>query len=76
MFCLKCGQEIPDVSQFCPHCGADIEKINEEYHQQRAEENSYSSKKTMITVGIVAGVGILVLASLLIYTLVTGNPLK
>ncbi|MDR1594941.1 MAG: zinc ribbon domain-containing protein [Prevotellaceae bacterium] len=24
MFCSKCGQQIPDESQFCKHCGATV----------------------------------------------------
>jgi len=24
MFCTACGKEIPDVSEFCLHCGATL----------------------------------------------------
>ena len=28
VFCKKCGKNIPNDSDFCPHCGQSIEKVN------------------------------------------------
>ena len=25
MYCVKCGKEIPDLSKYCPECGANLE---------------------------------------------------
>lgn len=30
MFCLKCGEAIPDGSEKCPLCGADLKSENSE----------------------------------------------
>ena len=34
MFCNNCGKNIPDGSAFCPFCGAEQPKINEEEKQK------------------------------------------
>lgn len=49
MYCSKCGKEIPDESDFCSYCGADLQmkKDNNE------EENS-------ITENIICGIAIVV----------------
>lgn len=38
MFCRKCGNEIPDDSEFCPKCGEKIEVIEENEEVQQAVE--------------------------------------
>lgn len=49
MFCKKCGKEIPDGAQFCPHCGA-AQDDHPIYTRKPINTNSskYSRAFTMI----------------------------
>ena len=41
MFCLKCGEAIPDESKSCPKCGADLtETANDEQFVVYASQNT------------------------------------
>ena len=63
MFCLKCGEAIPDGSVACPKCGADLtNKLEEQvivYSSQKETENPVQAKPIkkipkMVWLGIVA----------------------
>ena len=42
MFCKNCGNQIPDSSKFCTHCGAQIEFSTQENEQQtNADQQPY-----------------------------------
>lgn len=45
MFCLKCGEAIPDGSSVCPHCGANL--VEEEKEQAIV----YASQKESEVIG-------------------------
>ena len=71
MFCMKCGEVIPDGSSVCPKCGADlIEKVEGQaivYASQKETETTAESKsikkipKTVL-IGIVAIICVIVIA--------------
>lgn len=37
-FCMKCGKELPDYANFCPHCGARVEAPEWEEFQVSADD--------------------------------------
>lgn len=49
MFCLKCGEAIPDGSSVCPNCGANLSEEDKEqtivYASQKESEESSEQKK-------------------------------
>ena len=67
MFCMKCGEAIPDNSKICPLCGADLEGHEQQavvYASQKEMETTtenVTNKKTLSpkTKRILAGVAIL-----------------
>jgi uncharacterized membrane protein YvbJ len=40
MYCTKCGQQIPDESKFCKHCGATLTEQPNEVQYANAESNA------------------------------------
>ncbi len=68
MFCMKCGQAIPDNSKICPLCGADLERDDQQvvvYASQKEIEstpgdnlNKKKLSKTMLL--ILSGIAVLV----------------
>lgn len=66
MFCLKCGEVIPDGSSVCPHCGANlIEEEKEQaivYASQKESEEVSKQTKThkKIPKGVLVGIAAIV----------------
>ena len=68
MFCMKCGQAIPDNSKICPLCGADLERDDQQvvvYASQKEIEstpgdnlNKKKLSKTLLL--ILSGIAVLV----------------
>lgn len=68
MFCMKCGEAIPDNSKVCPLCGADLEEHDQQavvYASQKEiestsmkEPNEKTLSKNMVR--ILSGVAVLV----------------
>lgn len=64
MFCMKCGEAIPDGSEMCPKCGANLkDEVSEQavvYASQKSEDitsdvtTSQQKKSSKKAVGIVA----------------------
>ena len=52
MNCLKCFQEIPDGSKFCPHCGAE-QTVVEPVVEPAAEEKAEVSQEPEVTEEVV-----------------------
>ena len=79
MFCVKCGEAIPDNSRFCPFCGGNLEDLDQQtvvYASQK--EMGYVPQKMKLsknTVRILSGV--LVLFAIMLAVLgVQKNNLK
>lgn len=48
MYCNNCGNEIDDSSKFCPHCGAEQIKVQEENkNEYKTEEHSFEKSKKL-----------------------------
>ena len=40
MYCPSCGEEIPDGSSFCSHCGANVDEFGKPVGEEEAVEES------------------------------------
>lgn len=61
MFCLKCGEAIPDGSSVCPHCGANLVEEKEQaivYASQKESEavGEQSKIRKKVPKGILVGI--------------------
>lgn len=75
MFCMKCGEAIPDGSEICPECGANLkEEASEQavvYASQKCEESIFGDattaqrKSSKKAIGIIA-IGLCIVAIFLI----------
>lgn len=59
MFCTKCGEAIPDGSEICPKCGANLQEAQPAivYASQEPEpalEKKKPNKKVALIIGICA----------------------
>lgn len=45
MFCLKCGEVIPDGSTICPKCGADPAEKKGRFQRRISNERKTSGQK-------------------------------
>ena len=73
MFCLKCGEAIPDGSTVCPHCGANlIEEEKEQaivYASQKEPEAVSEQTKTQkkIPKGVLIGIAAVVFVIAIVF---------
>lgn len=56
MYCFKCGQKIPEDSDFCPYCGAEIPK---DKPKKEIKQNPVISIMAIVIVVIVIMVGVM-----------------
>lgn len=63
MKCPLCGQEIPDESKFCPHCGRNVREKTEE-----AADGKENSNKGVYL--LIAAVGAVVIAIVILFVLI------
>ena len=56
MFCTKCGEAIPDGSEICPKCGANLQEAQPAivYASQEPEPAPKKNKKVALIIGICA----------------------
>lgn len=84
MFCMKCGEAIPDNSMVCPLCGADFDECEQQavvYASQKeteaTTENVPNKKKLSPQTGrILAGLVILVVIVMAVLGVQKGNLKK
>ena len=65
MFCKKCGKNIPNDSDFCPHCGQSIEKVNIKTGDL-ASDNKSNTDNEIGTKRKIIGIAIAVIISLVL----------
>lgn len=56
MYCFKCGQKIPEDSDFCPYCGAEIPKDKTE---KGVKQSPVISIAAIVIVAVVIMVGVI-----------------
>ena len=56
MYCFKCGQKIPEDSDFCPYCGAEIQKNKPE---KGVKQSPVISITAIVIVAVVVMVGVI-----------------
>ena len=72
MFCMRCGQAIPDNSKICPLCGADLERDDQQavvYASQKEIESISSdnpnkkkmSKNMLLILSVVAVLSVIIM---------------
>lgn len=69
MFCLKCGEAIPDGSSVCPHCGANLIEEEKEYASQKESEEVSEQTKThkKIPKGVLVGIAAIVCVIVIVF---------
>lgn len=61
MYCSKCGEQIPDNSQFCPKCGASCNEQGPQYNVNNSApyyENKQTKSRGLATVLSILIVGV------------------
>ena len=84
MFCMRCGQAIPDNSKICPLCGADLERDDQQsvvYASQKEIEsisidnpNKKKMSKNMLL--ILSGVAVLSVIIMVVFGIQKNNLKK
>lgn len=84
MFCMKCGQAIPDNSKICPLCGADLERDDQQavvYASQKeiesiSSDNPNKKKMSKNMVLILSGVAVLSVIIMVVFGIQKNNLKK
>ena len=83
MFCMKCGEALPDDSKICPLCGADLGADSQQavvYASQKETENiendTPKKKLSKGTLCILGGVAILAAIVMVVLSVQKGNLKK
>lgn len=68
MFCIKCGNQIPDEAKFCPKCGQAVQGNVEEKVEEKVEKKSVKTGKIppvlkiiLIVVAVIAAINVSVM---------------
>lgn len=83
MFCVKCGNEMPDESSFCPKCGTKVgennsknknpDKIKEKFSKENITKYVKNNKKKSIIIGVVGAVILLAIIGVIIFAILNSG---
>lgn len=84
MFCMRCGQAIPDNSKICPLCGADLERDDQQavvYASQKeiesiSSDNPNKKKMSKNMLLILSGVAVLSVIIMVVFGIQKNNLKK
>ena len=84
MFCMRCGQAIPDNSEICPQCGADLERDDQQavvYASQKeiesiSSDNPNKKKMSKNMLLILSGVAVLSVIIMVVFGIQKNNLKK
>ncbi len=84
MFCMRCGQAIPDNSEICPLCGADLERDDQQavvYASQKeiesiSSDNPNKKKMSKNMLLILSGVAVLSVIIMVVFGIQKNNLKK